>query len=216
MLNIFFILIFISSVYYLLKYRLNIKKAVEISTDAIYPQQEDEFCSILIPNEWKEMECLSKSTRSYQFVKWGTVAALVFLSGILIILLATDWLESMYLSAAYWWFYIIISIRHRGNLFILKDGLIINGKYYLTNEIKSYETEQIIRWHELYGLHSRLNNAYKLTINVKKKFSPSNMIVVEDRIHLEKIILLLEEQGIPYVEKKEKGHLMIGNDRNKA
>lgn len=53
MVSIFYIVIFILSVSYLIRYRLNIKKAAEIANEALYPRKEDEFASILIPLEWK-------------------------------------------------------------------------------------------------------------------------------------------------------------------
>jgi hypothetical protein len=180
----------------LIRYRLNIKKAAEIAKEALYPREEDEFASILIPMEWKEMGALSKNTKSYQYVNWGTLAALIFLLLLLAIILTTNWLGTDFLNLAYIFFLSISAVRHRGNLFILPKGMILNGRYYSINQIKSYESEQIIRWHDLYGLDSRVNNAFKLTINVKKMFIQPNFIVV-DRTHLEKIIALLDQQGIP-------------------
>jgi hypothetical protein len=87
----------------------------------------------------------------------------------------------------------------------------MNGKYYSSNQIKSYESEQIIRWHELYGLDSRVNNAYKLTINVKKMFIQPDYIVVKDRTYLEKINALLEQQGISGLIKTDQSKTPVGN-----
>ena len=150
------------------------------------------------------MEPLKKNTKSYQFVKWGTLAVLVLLIGLLWIVFTTEWLDSSFLSSAYLFFIIIHAVRHRGNLFILPKGLILNGKYYHSSKIKHYETEKIVRWHELYGLHSRLNNAYKLTIEMKKMVFQPDFVVIEDLGQLEKIIALLDQQGIQRIQKAVK------------
>lgn len=211
MVSIFYIVIFILSVSYLIRFRLNIKKAAEIANEALYPRKEDEFASILIPLEWKEMGPLSKKTKSYQYVNWGTFAALVLLVVLLGIVLSTNWLGTDFLNLAFIFFLIINAVRHQGNLFILPKGIIMNGKYYSSNQIKSYESEQIIRWHELYGLDSRVNNAYKLTINVKKMFIQPDYIVVKDRTYLEKINALLEQQGISGLIKTDQSKTPVGN-----
>lgn len=209
--SIFYIVIFILSVSYLIRYRLNIKKAAEIANEALYPRKEDEFASILIPLEWKEMGPLTKKTKSYKYVNWGTFAALVLLAVLLGIVLSTNWLGTDFLNLAFIFFLIINAVRHQGNLFILPKGIILNGKYYSRNQINSYESEQIIRWHELYGLDSRVNNAYKLTINVKKKFVQSDFIVVKDRKYLEKITTLFDQQGISGLMKTDQSKTPVGN-----
>lgn len=94
--DIFFSIVFILGVYYLIQYRISIKKAVDFSKEALYPQTEEEFRGILIPNEFKEMEPLSKSTRSYKIVKWGTTAIIIVLIGLLIVILTTDYLGSSF------------------------------------------------------------------------------------------------------------------------
>jgi hypothetical protein len=196
LINLLFIFVFIVGAMHLLQYRFNLMKAVHISKDALYPKNKDEFSSILLPPQWKEMQPITFKTRSYQYVKWGTNIALMLLIFLLLGVLFTDWLRSSYLSVAYLFFVIINAIKHQGNLFILENGIIINGKYYSTNKIKNYDIEQIIRWHHLYGLHSRVNYAYKLTFNLKNKLFGSNYIVVEDQVHLDQIMVLLDQQGI--------------------
>jgi len=191
-----FTILFLIGVTYLIRYRLNLKKAAEMADDAIYPKKESEFASILIPVEYKEMAPLTKNTRSYQFVKWGTVVALVLLSGILAVIFTTDWLGSSFINLVYLFFVIISTVKHKGNLYIISSGIILHGKYYPSNQIKHYEIEQIVRWHELYGYDSRVNNAYKLTFKVKRRAFQPNYIVVEDTAHLEKISTLLGQQGI--------------------
>ncbi|WP_235846850.1 hypothetical protein [Neobacillus soli] len=147
------------------------------------------------------MGALTKNTKSYQFVKWGTAAALVLLTILLVIVVATEWVESSFFSVAYLFFVIISAVRHRGNLFILPKGIILNGKFYSSNQLKSYEIEKIVRWHSLYGLNSRVNNAYKLSINRKKKQFQPEFIVVENLVHLEQITALLNQQGIQGIQK---------------
>ncbi len=194
--DIFFSIVFILGVYYLIQYRLSIKKAVDLSKQALFPQTEEEFRGILIPTEFKEMEPLSKSTKSYKIVKWGTVAVVILLLALLLVVLTTDYLGSSFFSFAYFFFAIISAVRHRGNLFILPKGIILQGRYFAYNQVKEYEVERIVRWHELYGLHDRLNFSYKLTIKVKGIFPFINYVVVEKEEHLEKIIRLLESRGV--------------------
>lgn len=213
--SILFSLIFVLSVYYLIHYRLNIKKAIDISKDSLYPKNDSEFGSIMLPTEWKEMEPLTKNTKSYQYVKWGTVVALVLLTILFVIVMATDWLEISFFSFAYLFFGIINAIKHRGNLFILPRGLILNGYYYSSNQIKCYETERIVRWHELYGYDSRVDNAYKLTIKVKKKLFQPNFFVVNGLDHLEQIMYLLNVQGIPGIQKMEQPQSSVRKVTNK-
>lgn len=202
---------FILGVYYLINYCLRIKKAADLSKDALYPKIDDEFSGILLPAEWKEMEPLAKNTKSYQYVKWGTLIALVLLLVLLWIVLATEWLGSSFFSVVYLFIVIISSIKHRGNLYILSKGIILNGKYYSPNQIKNYQIEKIVRWHELYGLDDRLNNAYKMTFKIKKELFPPNYIVVKDADYLERMILLLDEQGIPGINKKEQANSSVRN-----
>ncbi|QNF30466.1 hypothetical protein HUW50_25155 [Metabacillus sp. KUDC1714] len=214
--NILFTIMFILGVYYLINYRLRIKKAADLSKDALYPKIDDEFNSILLPIEWKEMEPLAKNTKSYQYVKWGTLIALLLLLALLWIVLATEWLGSSFFSVVYLFIVIINSIKHRGNLFILSKGIILNGKFYSSNQIKNYQIEKIVRWHELYGLDDRVNNAYKITFKIKKELFPPNYIVVKDSAYLERMILLLDEQGIPGMKEKELANSSVGNFTTKS
>ncbi|WP_307847720.1 hypothetical protein [Metabacillus bambusae] len=216
MINILFTIMFVLGVNYLINYQLRIKKAADLSKDTLFPNIDDEFSSILLPIEWKEMEPLAKNTKSYQYVKWGTIIALVLLTVLLWIVLATDWLGSSFLSIVYLFIVIISSIKHRGNLFILSKGIILNGKFYSSNQIKYYQIEKIVRWHELYGLDDRLNNAYKMTFKIKKELFPPNYIVVKDADYLERMILLLDEQGIPGIKEIEQANSSVGNFTTKS
>lgn len=197
LMNTLFIILFILGSYYLLYYRLNLRKAVDTSENALYPKTEDEFSSILLPNEYKEMEPLTKDTKSYQYVKWGTLVAFLLLVSLLMLVLTTNWFESSAFTVVYLFIAIITAIRHRGNLFILEKGIILNGKYYSRHKIKNFETEQIIKWHELYGLQSRVNNAYKLTVKIKNDLFQPGFVVIEDKEHLDRIATLLKQLDIP-------------------
>ncbi|MDR6999810.1 hypothetical protein [Neobacillus niacini] len=201
--NLLFTVIFLFSVIYLIRYRLNLKKAAEISKDALYPLNKSEFASLLLPVEWKEMTPLTKHTKSYQYVKWGTVVALFILAVLLALVFTTEFLGSSFFSLAYLFYLIISLVRHQGNLYILPKGIIFNGKYYMASEIHHYETEQIVRWHELYGYHSRVDNGYKLTFDIKRKIFQPDYIIVEDSSLLQQITALLDQQGIKGVHKKE-------------
>jgi hypothetical protein len=190
-------------VIYLLWYRLNLKKAAEMAKEAVFPRQNAEFSSILIPTEFKEMKPLTKNTRSYQIVKWGTVAVCILFSALLWMVYATNWLQASFLNLIYLFCVILSWIHHPGNFYILSKGLIVNGRYFTFNRIKKYETEKIVRWHDLYGLESRVNNAYKFTIKLKNGFFQPNYVVIEDLSHLEKIISLLEKHEIKGTQMSE-------------
>lgn len=202
MVNGLFAVIFILGIYYLIQYRLNLKKAADTSKKALYPKSAEEFSSVLLPVEWKEMEPLTKKSKSYRVVKWGTYAALFLMALLLWAVLATDWLDTSFFSVAYIFFIIISSIRHRGNFFILPQGIILNARYYPFSEIKQYETERIIRWHELYGLDSRVDNGFKLNFKIKNKLFQPHYVIIENVEQLEKIAGMLEKQGVTGVEKK--------------
>ncbi|WP_456272279.1 hypothetical protein [Bacillus sp. AK031] len=202
MVDLLFVLIFITGVYYLVQYRLNLKKAADTARTAIYPESAEEFSGILLPGEWLEMEPLTKDSKSYRIVNWGTYAALVLLSLLLWAVLATDWGETSFFSVAYIFFILISAIRHRGNFFILPKGIILNARYYSFSQIKCYETERIIRWHELYGLDSRADNGYKVAFKIKNKLFQPNFIVVENAEQLQKISSLLEKNGVEGRETK--------------
>jgi len=196
-LDLLFTFIFIFAIYYLIRYQLNLKKAAENSQKALYPKTADEFASVLIPAEWKAMEPLTKETKTYRYVQWGGILALALLIVLLGIVLFTDWLGSSFFSIAYFFFAIINVIPHRGNLYLFQDGIILNGRYYATKQIGSYKIEEIVRWHELYGLDDRVNYGYKLTFRVKNfRFIQPNYVVITERDQLDKIVDLLKKQGI--------------------
>lgn len=181
---------------YLLSYWLNINKAAERTTEAIFPKQKVEYAHILIPTEWREMQPLSKHTRPYQIVKWGTVATILIITILLWIVFTTDWFESAFLNVVYLFCILISAIRHPGNFYLLDKGIILNGRYYSMNQVKSFHVEKIIRWHDLYGYDQRVNNGYKVSIIVKRAFIQPSFIVVDDLVYLEKMIKLLKQQGV--------------------
>ncbi|PMC40323.1 hypothetical protein CJ195_01020 [Bacillus sp. UMB0899] len=200
MFDILYILIFILGIGYLIQYRLNIKKAAELSHNALFPKGKKDFQHILIPNEWKEMEPLSKNTKTYKYVKWGTFFVLVLLFILLIMVFTTDWLNSSFISSAYLFFVLISAVKHMSCFYVLSDGIILDGKYYSTQQIHSYKTEKIIRWHELYGYSTRVDNAYKLSVKVKGTlFSTTKFVVIDQQEQLNQILNLLDEQGIKKV-----------------
>jgi hypothetical protein len=208
--SIIYIIIFTVSVCYLIRYRLNIKKAAEMTNEALFPRHENEFASIIIPEQWKEMGPLTKKSKSYQFVHWGTFASLVLLIIVLGLILLTNKLSPDILNLAFIFYLIINAVRHKGNLFILPRGIILNGKFYSTSQISSYTSEQIVRWHDLYGLDSKINHAYKLTMHVKT-FRQPDFVVVKDRTNLEKITLLLDQQGILGTIKNQPPNTLVRN-----
>ncbi|MGF2614834.1 hypothetical protein FZC84_08290 [Rossellomorea vietnamensis] len=196
MVDVFLLLIFIIGIYYILRYRFNLKKAAETSKDALYPKSKEEFSSILLPGEWLEMEPLTKDSKSYKVVKWGTYASMILLILLLGAVLATDWLDSRSFFTVYFFFIIISAIKHRGNFFILPKGIILNARYYPVSEVKHYEIEKIKRWHELYGLDERADNGYKLSFKIRNKVIQPNYVIIENDEQLGKIKGLLEEKGV--------------------
>lgn len=195
-LDILFSAIFILGVYYLIQYRLNIKKAADYTKDALFPRSEEDFHKVLIPSEWKEMQPLSKTSKSYLYVKWGTAGAIVLLLALLVVVLTTDLIGSSFFSFAYFFFAIISLVHHKGNLYLLANGIILHGRYYPFHKVKSYEVEQIVRWHELYGLSDRLNNSFKLSIKVKSWLPQQSLVVIEEISDVERIIQFFEDNGI--------------------
>ncbi|WML39939.1 hypothetical protein RCG19_22700 [Neobacillus sp. OS1-2] len=191
-----FTILFIGGIYYLIRNLVNLKIAADLSAEALYPTNENEFAGIIIPNEWKQMEPLTKNTKSYQYVKWGTLTVLLVLTILLVIVLTTDWIGPPYFSLATLLFLLINSIRHQGNFFILQKGIILNGKFVSFNQIKHCETEQIVRWHALYGLDSKVNNAFRLTIRLKRTFVQPQFLVVENAVQLKKISSILHQKGV--------------------
>jgi hypothetical protein len=194
--DIFWTVVFILGVYYLLHYFVSIKKATDIAKDALFPTTDDEYRNILIPMEWKEMEPLTKHTKSYHYVKWGTMLAIILLIFILGIVLSTDWLDSSLFSVGYLFVFIITAIKHRGNIFILTNGFILNGRFYTYQQLKNYQVEKIIRWSELYGLDSRVDNGYKITFMIKNRPYRQNFVVIRNELHLKRLTDFLAEKGI--------------------
>lgn len=202
-LNLFYGFIFLTGVFFLLEYRYNIGKAAKLSKNARYPASPDEFSGILIPNEWKEMVPLSMHSKSFQKVKWGTVAALLFSVLLLVISFTVDQFDNVFLSVAYLFFVIVESIQHPGNLYIVDKGIILNGRYVPTYQITSYRTEKIVRWHPYYGLDARVDNGFILKFSVKRSWFKNNFVVIENLSQLEAITAMLDEYGITGVHKEE-------------
>ncbi len=78
------------------------------------------------------MAPLTKNTRAYQLVKWGTVAAIFFLIVLLGVVVLTNWLDASYFSVVYLFLLIISAVKHKGNLYVTSNGIILHGKYYST------------------------------------------------------------------------------------
>ncbi|MBM4760945.1 hypothetical protein [Bacillus sp. B15-48] len=202
-LDLVFIGIFLAGVYYLVRYRLNLKMAAELSTQAVFPRSKEEFSSILVPAEWKEMTSLTKETKSYRLAHWGTMIVLGLLIVLIGIAMFTDWFDASLFSFTYFFFLILNSIRHPNNFFILPRGVIFQSRYYRYEQIKSFKVEEIIRWHELYGLNDRVNFGFKLTLNVKRSFPVVHFVVIEDEENVKKVITLLEKNGVQRVGMAE-------------
>ncbi|HEY4554458.1 MAG TPA: hypothetical protein VIG80_14800 [Bacillaceae bacterium] len=195
MLNLFFVFLLVVGVYFLIRDFLSLKKAAELSAEALYPIGE-QFTNVFTDREWNEMKPISKQTKSYRIVKWGTVAALVFVLGLAGIVFLTDLVSSSIFSFIYIFYFYMSAIRHPGNFFILQKGIIMDSKYISPSSIKEFSMEKIRRWHALYGYHSKVNNGYKLSFSFKNRLIPSSFVVVTEEKDLNEIIRLLETQGI--------------------
>lgn len=198
--NVIYLILFLIGFYYLIHYRIRIEKAVHISKEAIFPKKKEEFSKILIPNDWKEMVSLNKNTYAYKWTHWGTIAAIILIILIFILALTTEWMKASFSNIIYLILLFVLSIHHPGNLFILQDGIIVDSKFFKANEISDAKIEQIVRWHDLYGLNDRVNNSYKLEFAFKKSFLLKTYVVIEDRELLEKIVQLLKAQNIKIEE----------------
>ncbi|UII58304.1 hypothetical protein LS684_22100 (plasmid) [Cytobacillus spongiae] len=197
--NIFFSVTFILGLLYLIRYRLNLKYSAEKAANALFPTSEEEMNQILIPSEFMEMQPLTKGTRSYKLVKWGTVGVICLFAVLMMVVFWTDMLHQSIFSIVYLFFFLISSIKHRGNFYIVAGGLILNGYYFAWDRVKGYELEKIIKWHELYGLDDKINHGYKLAVKVDNKWFQPQFVVVRDQVHLDRILSLLNIHGVKKV-----------------
>lgn len=200
--NLFFSVIFITGIVYLIRFRLNLKHSAEIADNALYPTNEEDMKSIVIPSEFKVMQPLTKKTKSYQWVKWGTVGVISLLTALLAVVYWTDMLHQSIFSIVYLFFILISSIKHRGNFYLLAEGMILNGYYVPWGKVKGYEIEKIIKWHELYGLDDKINQGYKLKVKVKSKWFQPQFVVVRNQVQLDRILTLLEEHGVDDIKNR--------------
>ncbi|MGM0750782.1 MAG: hypothetical protein ACQET6_02565 [Bacillota bacterium] len=196
MINLFFIVIFILGIVYLIRFRLNLKYASEKTGNALYPTSQKDLNSIVIPGEFQVMQPLTKKTKSYQWVKWGTVGFIGLLTVLIAVVYWTDLLHQSIISIVHLFFILISSIKHRGNFYLLSEGLILNGYYVPWHRVKGYEIEKIIKWHELYGLDDKINYGYKLEVKVKNKWFQPQFVVIRDQVQLDRILALLEKHGV--------------------
>lgn len=208
--NLFFMIIFIIGIVYLIRFRLNLKYSAEKAVNALYPTNEEDMNSIVIPSEFKVMQPLTKETKSYQWVKWGTVGVISLLTALLAAVYLTDMLHQSIFSVVYLFFILISSIKHRGNFYLLGEGLILNGYYVPWSRVKGYKVEKIIKWHELYGLDDKINQAYKLEVKVKNKWFQPQFVVVRNQVHLDRILSLLEKQGVQNI--RERSHTPVSKN----
>ncbi|WP_052342733.1 hypothetical protein [Bacillus sp. EB01] len=195
--TIFFVIIFIVGIYYLIRKFFNLKKAIDLAGNAMFPVTEEGFSSVLIVPEWKTASRLSKQTRSYQLVKWGTIVALIILGVLMVLVIYIDWLSSSLFSSAYLFYFILNTIKHPGNFFVVPNGIILDSKFIAFSDIKEYSVERIVRWHALYGLDSRANNGFKVSFHFNGRLSPGDYVVITEKKELETVIELLDAQGIP-------------------
>ncbi|MGM0851143.1 MAG: hypothetical protein ACQEWI_00775 [Bacillota bacterium] len=208
--NLFFIVIFIIGIVYLIRFRLNLKYAAEKAGNALYPTRQEDMNSIVIPSEFKVMQPLTKETKSYQWVNWGTVGVITLLTALLAVVYWTEMLHESIFSIVHLFFILISSIKHRGNFYLLAEGLILNGYYVPWGRVKGYEVEKIIKWHELYGLDDKINYGYKLEVKVKNKWFQPQFVVVRDQVQLDRILALLKKHGVESI--RETSHTPVSKN----
>ncbi|RDU38146.1 hypothetical protein DRW41_00830 [Neobacillus piezotolerans] len=194
--SILFAAIFVIGIYCLIRDFINLKKAIGLAENALFPVTEEDFSSVLIAGEWKIASRLSKRTKSYRIVKWGTGAALIVLGALLVIALFTDWLGTYLFSSAYLFYMLLSAVKHPGNFFIVPNGIILHSRFISSSDIEEYSVEKIVRWHALYGLDSRVNNGYKVSFDFKNKLTPLDYVVITEKKELETVTELLDAQGI--------------------
>ncbi|WP_409274943.1 hypothetical protein V1499_07075 [Neobacillus sp. SCS-31] len=194
--SVLFALLFIIGIYCLIRDCINLKKAIGLAENALFPVTEEDFSSVLIAGEWKIASRLSKRTKSYLIVKWGTAAALILLAALLVIVIYTNWLGSYLFSSAYLFYMLLNAVKHPGNFYIVPNGIILQSKFISSSDIKEYSVERIVRWHALYGLDSRANNGYKVSFDFKNKLTLPDYVVITEKKELETVIELLDAQGI--------------------
>ncbi|WP_409274963.1 hypothetical protein V1499_07140 [Neobacillus sp. SCS-31] len=194
--SILFAIISIIGIYCLIRNFINLKKAIDLAGNALFPVTEEQFSSVLIAREWKNTSRLSKETKSYQIVKWGTGAVLILLTALLVLVMYIDWLSSSLFSSAYLFYLILNAVKHPGNFYIVPNGIILESKFISSSDIKEYSVEKIVRWHALYGLDSRANNGFKVSFDFKNKLTPPDYVVITNKKELETVIELLNAQGI--------------------
>ncbi|BCB03726.1 hypothetical protein [Bacillus sp. KH172YL63] len=204
-----FIILVSCGAFHLIRHRINLKKAADKTGTAIYPASRQEMNSILIPINYKEMEPLSKRTKSYQLVKWGSRAIIAAVVCLTWFVLTTEEILQILPTVLYLFILSISTIKHRGNFYILPDGLIVNGKFIPWTRIKEYKVEKIMKYHPLYGLDDKINHAYKLSIKVKNIWLQTNYVVVRDPDSLDRILALLEERGITGSQLKDSGYMSL-------
>ncbi len=207
--NFLFTIMLSLGILYLIRYRINLKYATDKTNEAIYPIKTEEMKGILIPIEFKEMEPLTKRTKSYQWVKWGTRGVIMVLIAVIWIVFRTDWLHENFLIIVYMFFMLIGSIKHRGNLYLLPDGLILNGFFIPWNRVKGYRVEKIMKFHKLYGLDEKVNHGFKLNLNVKNKWFQPSYIVIREHNQLQTILSHLEQRGVKGTKKMDSGFLTV-------
>ncbi|TMU87469.1 hypothetical protein FGG79_04915 [Bacillus sp. BHET2] len=194
---------------YLVRFRINLKYAADKTSAAIYPISREEMNSILIPTEYKEMKPLTKRTKSYQWVKWGSRGVIIVCIGLIWSVFRTDWLHEFHPIVLYMFIMLIGSIKHRGNFYLLPDGLILNGYFIPWNRVKEYRVEKIMKFHELYGLDEKINHGFKLNLIMKNKWFQRSYIVIREHNQLQTILSHLKQRGVEGTMKMDSGFITV-------
>lgn len=190
----FTILMFLICSTYLIRHFISVHKAVELSRRVIFPATETEYKRILLPGgQWEEMQTLSRKTKSYQVVKWGTILSILVMLAFTIFTVTDEQRTFSFITIGYVFFSFIELVKHPGNFYLLEEGFIINGKFYRYDQVVEWKAEKVVRWSELYGLDDRVNHGYKWSVKVKRTLFQPSFVVIEDDETLNQVVDLLEK-----------------------
>jgi hypothetical protein len=201
--SLFFIVLFVFCMSYIIRQHKRLKMAIHLSRNAHFPITEDEYDGIRTAPGWKGMEPLTEESKGYRQVRLLTFLAIILMSSIVTIIIFTDWFDAAFLNIVYMFIPIMSLIKHHGSFFLLQKGIVFQGFFYPWGSIEYYEIEKIIKWHDLYGYHDKVNNGYKLSIKVKGKFTKPSYIVISNREVLDKVLKDFSKHGLLELEENK-------------
>lgn len=191
-LNILFSIVLACITGMLIRYNFQLRNAINLSQEALYPSNEDYHAIRFLP-EMKTEKPLKKDSRGYRLVQWTTVLTICLFVVFVIVTFTTNWFHSSYFTLSVFFYLFTKSIKLQDSFFIVKEGIVMNGNFHHYTAIDSFGIEEIKKWHKFYGLHEDVNHGYHLEIKLKKRlFSKKYSIIITDKVVLQKIATFLE------------------------